>query len=111
MILPEKEYKEEHDENKGEDEHIYPLPKTGIHQRGIGPVESEYIIMKDEVNAPDWYCAQVLQVLTDRVKVAWLTTKVAPLDNHAKASRKARKSCLKNAVFARTWVLHTGMPT
>ena len=85
------------------------LSKT--HQRGMGPVESEYTIMKDEVNAPDWYCAQVLQVLPDRVKVAWLTTKVGPLDNYANASKKARKSCLKHAVFARTWVLHTGMPT
>ena len=62
----------------------------------------EYIIIKDETNAPDWYCAQVLQVLTDRVKVAWLTTKVEPLENYSKASNKARKSCLKGAVFART---------
>ena len=102
MILPEKEYNNGHEQISRGDEHIYPLPEIGPNRRGMGPVESEYIIMKDEVNAPDWYCAQVLQVLPDRVKVAWLTTKVGLLDNYAKASKKARKSCLKHAVFART---------
>ena len=111
MILPEKEYNDDHGQINCEDDHVHPLPETGLHQQGTGPVESEYIIIKDEINAPDWYCAQVLQVLADRIKVAWLTTKVGPLENYSKASRKARKSCLKDAVFARTWILHTGMPT
>ena len=74
-------------------------------------MESEYIIIKDEANAPDWYCAQVLQVLPDRAKVARLTTKAGLLENYSKAPNKARKACLKGALFARTWFLHTGMPT
>ena len=87
MILPEKEYKKEHEQINGKNEHIHPFPETGFHQRGTRPVESEYTIMKDEVNAPDWYCVQVLQVLPDRVKIAWLTTKVGPVDNYANASK------------------------
>ena len=70
MILPEKEYNDEDEQIHGEDDHVHPLPETGLHQQGTGPVESGYIIIKYEVNAPGWYCAQVLQVLPDRVKVA-----------------------------------------
>ena len=81
MILPEKDH---HDKvSLREQEWRYePFPDTGLHVRGTAPVESEYVILKDEIGAPDWYCAQILQVLTDRVKVAWLTTKVAPLSDY-----------------------------
>ena len=110
MIIPEKDH---HDKvNKRAREWQYePFPTTGLHVRGTAPVESEYVILKDEVDAPGWYCAQILKVLTDRVKVAWLTTKVAPLTEYRRKSKEEKLARLKDAVFARTWILYTGMPT
>ena len=49
--------------------------------------------------------------MTDRVKVAWLTTKVAPLTEYGRKSKEEKLARLKDAVFARTWILYTGMPT
>ena len=94
MILPEKDH---HDKvSQREQEWRYePFPDTGLHVRGTAPVESEYVILKDEVGAPDWYCAQILQVLPDRVKVAWLTTKVAPLADYESKSTEQKVARLK----------------
>ena len=52
MIIPEKDH---HDKvNKIAREWQYePFPTTGLHVRGTAPVESEYVILKDEVDAPD----------------------------------------------------------
>ena len=101
MILPEKDH---HDKvSQREQEWRYePFPSTGLHVRGTAPVESEYVIVKDDIDAPDWYCAQVLKVLPDRVKVAWLTTKVAPLTDYKNKSRDKRLARLKDSVFVKT---------
>ena len=56
---------------------------------------SSYVIIKDDIDAPDWYCAQVLKVLPDRVKVAWLITKVAPLTDYKNKSMDKRLARLK----------------
>ena len=45
------------------------------------------------------------------MKVAWLTTKVAPLVDYKEKSLKDKIARLKDSVFAKTWVLYTGMPT
>ena len=110
MILPEKDH---HDKvSQGAREWRYePFPKTGLQVRGTAPVESEYVILRDEVDAPDWYCAQTLKVLPGRVKVAWLTTKVAPLTDYKSKSLDEKLVRLKGFVFVKTWVLYTGMPT
>ena len=88
-----------------------PFPTTGLHVRGTAPVESGYAILKDEIDAPDWHCAQILQVLPDRIKVAWLTTKVALFADYKSKSLEEKLARLKGSVFAKTWVLYTGMPT
>ena len=40
-----------------------------------------------------------------------MTTKVASLVDHKEKSLKDRIARLKDSVFAKTWVLYTGMPT
>ena len=60
----------------------------------------------------DWYCAEILQVLTDRIKISWYTTQEAPLQNHQGATLRARQQNLALAKFKRTWIMRpSGLPT
>jgi hypothetical protein len=35
--------------------------------------EGEYVIMKDDPNAEDWYCAEIRKILADRIEVNYYT--------------------------------------
>ena len=60
---------------------------------------------------PDWYCAQVLEKLPDRIKVSYITTSVLALPKYNKATYKQKLRRLQELVFLRTWTLSTGEAT
>jgi hypothetical protein len=83
-----------------------------MHQPGAKPVENELVLLKGGKNDKDWYCAKILEVLTDRIKVSWYTTDTEPLSNYRAQSRKARTTNLAHAKFKTTWVMApSGLPT
>jgi hypothetical protein len=65
--------------------------------------EGEFLILKDDPKAKDWYCAEVRTILVDRVEVNYYTTQTPSLDDHGKRSVKDRKERLSEALFLRTW--------
>jgi hypothetical protein len=81
------------------------------HLRGDKLEEGEYIILKGGPNDKDWYCAQILEILVDRIKVNYHTTETAPLPQHCNAPMQRRVDLLTKARFSKTWVgRHTGLP-
>jgi hypothetical protein len=75
--------------------------------------EGEFLILKDDLNAKDWYCAEVRAVLVDRIEVNYYTTQTPSLKNYIRSSVKDRKDRLKEALFLRTWCLSgdKGLPS
>jgi transposase InsO family protein len=105
MVLPVKVHREA----------TIPLPsekahkkKASSHKKGMEPLMGEILILKDDPESTDWYVAEVLRVLDDRMVVSYYTTKQAPLDDFSSASRSFRTSNLKEARFRKTWVLNFG---
>ena len=72
--------------------------------------EGEFVILKDDPEAKDWYCAEIRAVLPDRIEVNYYTTQAPPLANYETTSRKDRVSRIEMATFLRTWCLR-GDPT
>jgi hypothetical protein len=70
--------------------------------------EGEIIILKDELEAKDWYCAEVRAVLADRIEVNYFTTQAPALDDYDKYSIQKRKARSIEALFLRTWCLSGG---
>jgi hypothetical protein len=70
--------------------------------------EGENIILKDEPEAKDWYCAEVRAVLADRIEVNYFTTQTPTLDDYGECSIQKRKARLREALFLRTWGLSGG---
>jgi hypothetical protein len=70
--------------------------------------EGEFLILKDDPKAKDWYCAEVRAVLVDRIEVNYYTTQTPSLENYIRSSVKGRKDRLKEALFLRTWCLSGG---
>ena len=80
----------------------------------INPLqEGEFIIVKDDPNAHDWYCAEIRKVLADRIEVNYYTTITPPLERYTESNPGQRRRRLKDATFLRTWCLDrgTGLPT
>ncbi len=50
--------------------------------------EGEFLILKDDPNATDWYCAEVRTVLVDRIEVNYYTTQTPSLENYGRRSTK-----------------------
>jgi hypothetical protein len=44
--------------------------------------EGEVVLLKDESDATDWYCAQVLKVLPTHIVVHYYTTECPPQENY-----------------------------
>ena len=87
MIIPA-----EHHTNKGRDEIArMDRPTPSRHAHGVKPVEGEYVLMKGSEDATDWYCAQIMEVLVDRIVVAYHTTTAPPLANYATATHNDRQ--------------------
>ncbi len=70
--------------------------------------EGEIIILKDEPETKDWYCAEVRAVLADRIEVNYFTTRTPALDDYDECSIQKRKARLREALFFRTWCLSGG---
>jgi hypothetical protein len=56
--------------------------------------KGEFLILKDDPNAKDWYCAEVRTILVDRVGVNYFTTQTPSLEDYGKRSIKDRKERL-----------------
>ena len=70
--------------------------------------EGEFVILKDEPNAKDWYCAEIRAILTDRIEVNYYTTATPPLKPYRNAPINKRIERLRTATFLRTWCLNRG---
>ncbi len=66
------------------------------------------IILKDDPEAKDWYCAEVRSILADRIEVNYFTTQTSALEEHGKCTVQDRKERLSEALFLRTWCLNGG---
>ncbi len=69
--------------------------------------KGELIILKDDPEAKDWYCAEVRDILADRIEVYYFTTQTSALEEHGKCTVRDRKEWLSEALFLRTWC-HNG---
>ena len=87
--------------------------KPRTHHTSLPFREGEFIITKDDPLSTDWYCAEVSQLLPDRIKVNYYTTITDPLEDYATASPVNRTKRLNDSSFLRTWCLQMdgGMPT
>ena len=70
--------------------------------------EGEVVILKDGIEATDWYCAQVLKVLPTHIVVHYYTTEHPPLEDYARANHHNRKMNISTATFLKTWCLNKG---
>jgi hypothetical protein len=75
--------------------------------------EGEFVIIKDDPSANDWYCAEIRKILADRIEVNYYTTITPAIMNYKGASLKDKIKNIKTATFLRTWCLDkgTGLPT
>jgi hypothetical protein len=75
--------------------------------------EGEFIILKDDPRAEDWYCAEIRKILADRIEVNYYTTITPALASYKDATLRQRSGNIKSATFLRTWCLDrgTGLPT
>ncbi len=69
------------------------------------------MILKDTKDANIWYCAQVLEKLSDRIKVSYYTTLILGLPRYGQTTYKQRLRRLQELIFLRTWTLPTGEAT
>ncbi len=108
MIIPAK-----HFENSGKNQ----INRNGNfppsrHTHAMEPSEGEYVITKDSPNSPDWYLAQIEEVLVDRIKISYHTTSTPALPNYVTASPASRRLHIGEARYLRTWITpSTGLPT
>jgi hypothetical protein len=70
--------------------------------------EGEIIILKDDPEAKDWYCAEIRSILVDRIEVNYFTTQTPALEGYDKCSEEIRIERLADALFLRTWCLSRG---
>ncbi len=70
--------------------------------------KGELIILKDDPEAKDWYCAEVRAILADRIEVNYFTAQTPALEEHEKCTVRDRKERLSEALFLRTWCLNGG---
>ena len=108
MLIPSR-----HRVNNGRNEvnrHDHLMPAN--HAPDAKPAEGEYVLLKDHPSSKDWYCAQIEEVLVDRIRVSYHTTITPPLHNYDTATKLAREDHIAGARFLRTWVRRTdGTPT
>ena len=60
------------------------------------------MIMKDDPNANDWYCAEIRKILADRIEVNYYTTSTPALKDYKDASVNERIKNIETATFLRT---------
>jgi hypothetical protein len=113
MILLEKTRMEAEDPTIADRLIIGPQALAGTMEATQPLQEGEFVIIKDDPNAPTWYCAEIRKVLADRIEVNYYTTITPALLNYSEASITQRKERLEEASFLRTWCLDRGkgLPT
>jgi hypothetical protein len=79
--------------------------KPRVHHASFPFKEGEFILTKDDPNAPDWYFAEVSEVLPDRIRINYYTTETPPLEDYATQTAAAKASRLSETTFLRTWCL------
>ena len=113
MVLLEKPKADDHDPAV-RDRRIIEVQKYTIESQEINPLqEGEFVIIKDDPQARDWYCAEVRKILADRIEVNYYTSTTPPLENYEEANNALRRKRLREAIFLRTWCLEKGkgLPT
>ena len=65
--------------------------------------EGEFVIIKDDPDAKDWYCAEIRKILADRIEVNYYTTITPAITDYKDATLKDREKNIKSATFLRTW--------
>ncbi len=84
MVLLEKPRAGDHDPTI-RDRTIIGVQQLTEENQQINPLqEGEFIIVKDEPQATDWYCAEVRKVLADRIEVNYYTTITPALEGTRK---------------------------
>jgi hypothetical protein len=108
MLIPAK-----HRTNHGKNEvQKGPQLPPAKHSPDNKPEEGEYVLIKGYTDADGWYCAQIEEVLVDRIKVSYHTTSTPPLEDYEHVPKRARRAHLASATFSRTWIQRSdGLPT
>ena len=70
--------------------------------------EGEVVILKDGLEAEDWYCAEIFKVLPTHVVVHYYTTITPSLVNYSTVQEKEREIRISQATFLKTWCLNKG---
>ena len=84
------------------------VKRTTKHNSAIPPKEDEIIVVKDDLDAKDWYCARIIKVLPDRIVVHLHTTETEPLEPYGEMSQSKVAANLRSAKFLPTWCLNRG---
>ena len=103
MLVPFSDMSDSFEINDNEDKR-----KPALHHTSMPFNAGEFILTKDDMEAKDWYCAEVSEVLPDRIKVNYYTTVTPPLEDFADKSLALRTRHLNDTSFLRTWCLKTG---
>ena len=96
------------------DRRIIGVQKFTIGSQEINPLqEGEFVIIKDDPQARDWYCAEVRKILADRIEVNYYTSTTPPLESYGDSNIAMKRKRLREATFLRTWCLEKGkgLPT
>jgi hypothetical protein len=113
MVLLEKPRAGDHDPTI-RDRTIIGVQQLTAYNQQINPLqEGEFIIVKDDPQATDWYCAEVRKILADRIEVNYYTTITPAIGSYNEANLSQKRKRLKEATFLRTWCLDkgSGLPT
>ena len=82
MVLLEKPNALDHDPTI-RDRRIVGVQKFTIGAQEINPLQvGEFVIIKDDPQARDWYCAEVCKILADRIEVNYYTSTTPPLESY-----------------------------
>jgi hypothetical protein len=113
MVLLEKPRADDNDPEI-RDRRIIGVQKFNIGSQETNPLqEGEFIIMKDDPQARDWYCAEIRKILADRIEVDYYTSTTPPLEDYEGKSSALKRKRLREATFLRTRCLEKGkgLPT
>ena len=103
MVLLEKPKAEDHDPAV-RDRRIIGVQRYTIGSQETNPLqEGEFVIIKDDPQARDWYCAEVRKILADRIEVNYYTSTTPPLENYEETNNAMKRKRLREATFLRIW--------
>jgi hypothetical protein len=113
MVLLEKPKADDHDPAI-RDRRIIEAQRLTIGSQEINPLqEGDFVIIKDDPQAWDWYCVEVRKILADRIEVNYYTSTTPPLEGYEQSTNALKRKRLREATFLRTWCLEKGkgLPT